>query len=66
MAIIGLGLAAVVFLTYFVLGIARYRFSTDGTARVPWPYAWAVVLAAVLAVGGLGYLALRALPETWR
>ena len=33
MAVICLGLAAVVFLTYFILGIAGYRVSADGSVR---------------------------------
>lgn len=66
MAVIGLGLTAVVFMTYFVLGIAGYRVSADGTVQAPWPYAWAVALAAVLVAGAIAYLALRSLPEPWR
>lgn len=66
MAVICLGLAAVVFLTYFILGIAGYRVSADGSVRVPWPYAWAVALAAVASAGALGYLVLRIVPESWR
>lgn len=64
--VIGLGLAAVVFGTYFVLGIAGYRLSRDGSAQVPWAYAWLVVLAVVLSVGAVVYVVLRSLPETWR
>jgi hypothetical protein len=56
MAIICLGLAAVIFLTYFILGIAGYRVSADESVRAPWPYAWAVALAAVAVAGALGYL----------
>jgi len=66
MAVICLGLAAVVFLTYFILGIAGYRVSTDGSVRAPWPYAWAVALAAVAVAGALSYLVLRIVPESWR
>ena len=66
MAVICLGLAAVVFLTYFILGIAGYRVSVDGSVRAPWPYAWAVALVAVGAAGGLAYLVLRIVPESWR
>jgi hypothetical protein len=66
MTVICLGLAAVVFLTYFILGVAGYRVSVDGTVRAPWPYAWAVALAAALAVGALGYLVLRIVPGSWR
>jgi NADH:ubiquinone oxidoreductase subunit H len=66
MAVICLGLTAVVFLTYFMLGIAGYRVSADGTVRAPWPYAWAVALAAVLVAGAVGYLTLRSQPEPWR
>jgi hypothetical protein len=39
MAAICLGLTAVVFATYFLLGIAGYRVSTHGAIRAPWPYA---------------------------
>jgi hypothetical protein len=66
MAVIALGLTAVVFMTYFLLSIAGYRVSTEGTVRAPWPYAWAIVLSAVLAAGALAYLVLRGLPEAWR
>ena len=66
MAVICLGLTAVVFVTYFLLGIAGYRVGTDGTVRAPWPYVWAVALTAVLAAGVLVYLVLRGLPEAWR
>ena len=66
MAVICLGVAAVVFLTYFVLGVAGYHVSPDGTVRAPWPHAWAVALAAVLVAGALGYLVLRIVPESWR
>ena len=64
--IIGLGLGAVAFGTYFVLSLAGYRTSSDGTVRVPWPYAWFVVLAVVVAVGVAAYVVLRSIPETWR
>ena len=64
-AVIGLALTAVVFLTYFVLGLAS-RLRTDGSARVPWPYACLVVLAVVIALGVVAYVALRSLPEAWR
>jgi hypothetical protein len=37
MAVICLGLAAVVFVTYFILGIAGYRVGADGSVRAPWP-----------------------------
>ena len=66
MAVIGLGLSAVVFFTYFILGVARFRLAADGTVRVPSLLAWAVVLAVVCGVGGLAYLTLRTLPEAWR
>jgi len=66
MAVVWLGLTTVVFLTYFILGITGYRVSADGTVRAPWPYAWAVALAAVLVAGAAGYLALRSLPQPWR
>ena len=66
MGVICLGLTAVVFVTYFLLGIAGYRVSADGTVRAPWPYAWAVALTAVLGAGTLAYLVLRGLPEAWR
>src|SRR5882724_4563089 len=65
-AVIGLGLTAVVFLTYFILGAAGYRLSGDGTVRVPWPYAWLVVLIVVLGIGTVAYLSLRSLPQSWR
>src|SRR6266446_3307693 len=65
-AVIGLGLTAVVFLTYFVLGLAGSHLRTDGSARVPWPYACLVVLAVVIALGVVAYVALRSLPEAWR
>jgi len=64
--VIGLGLAAVAFSTYFILGLAGYRVSNDGSVRVPWPYAWLVVLVVVLAVGVAAYIVLRTLPEAWR
>ncbi len=64
--IIGLALTAVVFVTYFVLGLAGHRPSVDGSVRVPWPYAWLVVLAVVLGLGAVAYVALRSLPEAWR
>ena len=64
-AVIGLALTAVVFVTYFIFGVAGYRLSSDGTVRVPWPYAWLVVLAVVLGVAVVAYLALRSLPEPW-
>ncbi len=63
--VLGLGLTAVVFVTYFILGVTRH-VTADGTVRVPWAYAWLVVLAAVLGVGTAAYLALRNLPEPWR
>lgn len=66
MAVICLGLAAVVFATYFLLGIAGYRVSTDGAVRTRWPSAWAATLAAVLTAGAIAYFVLRALPERWR
>src|SRR5262245_53076711 len=66
MAVIGIGLTAVVFLTYFILGITGYRVSADGTVRAPWPSAWAIALAAVLVAGAVGYLVLRSVPEAWR
>ena len=66
MAVICLGLTAVVFATYFLLGIVGYRVSTDGAVRAPWPYAWAAALAAALAAGAIAYVVLRALPERWR
>src|SRR5438445_6864408 len=62
-AVIGLALTAVVFVTYFIFGVAGYRLSSDGTVRVPWPYAWLVVHAVVLGVAVVAYLALRSLPE---
>jgi len=65
-AVICLGLTGVVFLTYLILGVASYRVRVDGTVRVPWPYALAVALAAILVVGALSYFVLRSLPETWR
>jgi hypothetical protein len=65
-AIVALFLAAVVFSTYFVLGIAGYRLSADGTVRVRWPHALAVILAVVLGAGFVAYIALRSLPESWR
>jgi hypothetical protein len=64
--VICLGLAAVVFGTYFILSLAGYRASSDGSVRAPWPYAWLVVLAFVLAVGAVAYVVLRSLPEAWR
>jgi hypothetical protein len=64
--VIGLGLAAVAFSTYFILGLAGYRVSRDGSVRVSWPYAWLVVLVVVLAVGAVAYIVLRTLPEAWR
>jgi len=33
---IGLALTAVVFLTYFILGLARYPANAGGTTRAPW------------------------------
>jgi hypothetical protein len=65
-AVVWLGLTALVFVTYFVLGIVRYRVSADGTVRVPWPYAWLVVLGTVLGVATVAYIVLRSLPEPWR
>ena len=59
--VIGLGLTAIAFGTYFILGLAGYRASSDGSVRVPWPYAW-----LVLAVGTVAYVVLRSLPEAWR
>src|SRR6266542_2204541 len=59
--VIGPALAAVVFATYLILGVAGHRVSADATARVPRPYAWLIVLAVVLAVGLVSYLALRSL-----
>ena len=64
--VICLGLALVVFGTYFVLSLAGYWASSDGSVRVPGPYAWLVVLAVVLAVGAVAYVVLRSLPEAWR
>ena len=66
MAVICLGLTVVVFVTYFILGIAGYRVGPDGSVRAPWLYAWAVALAAVVAAGALGYVVLRLIPEAWR
>ena len=66
MAVICLGLTGVVFLTHLILGVASYRVGVDGTVRVPWPYALAVALVAILAVGALSYFVLRSLPERWR
>ena len=65
-AVIGLGLTAVVFVTYLVLGVAGYRLGSDGTVRVPWPYAWLVVLIVVLGIGTVAYVTLRSLPPSWR
>ncbi len=65
-AVIGLGFGAVVFMTYFILGVTRHRVASDGTVRVPWIHAWLIVLAAVLVVGLAAYLVLRRLPEPWR
>ena len=64
--VIGVGLAAIVFGTYFILGLAGYRVSRDGSVRIPRPYAWLVVCVVVLAVGVVAYIALRSLPEVWR
>jgi hypothetical protein len=64
--VISLGLAAVVFGTYFILSLAGYRARGDGSVRVPWPYAWLVVLAVVLAAGAVAYVVLRSLSEAWR
>ena len=64
--VIGLGLAAIAFGTYFILGLAGYRVSRDGSVRIPWPYAWLVVFVVVLAVGVVAYIVLRSLPEAWR
>jgi len=64
--IIGLGLAAIVFGTYFLLSLLGYRTGSDGTVKVPRASAWLVVLAVVVAVGAVAYLVLRGLPETWR
>ena len=61
--IIGLGLGAVAFGTYFILSLAGYRTSSDGTVRVPWPYAWLVALAVVVAVGAAAYVVLRSIPR---
>src|SRR5712691_8439846 len=55
-AIIGLALTAVVFVTYFILGVARYRVNAGGAVRVPWPYAWLLVLVVILAVGTMAFL----------
>jgi len=66
MAVIGLGLGAAVFMTYFILGLARFRLTADGTVRVPWLFAWSIVLVAVCGVGAVAYLTLRILPEAWR
>src|SRR6266498_4794097 len=65
-AVIGLALTPVVFVTYFVLGLAGYRLRTDGSVRIPWPYAYLIVLAVVLALGVVAYVALRSLPEARR
>jgi hypothetical protein len=65
-AVIGFGLTAVIFFTYFILGLAGYRLRGDGAVRVPWPYAWLVVLLVVLGIGAVAYLALRSLPQSWR
>lgn len=64
--VISLGLAAVAFGTYFILGLVGYRVSSDGSVRVPWPYAWLVVFAVVLVVGVVACIVLRSLPEAWR
>jgi len=61
--VIGLGLAAVAFSRYFILGLASYRVSRDGSVRVPWPYVWLVVLIVVLAVGAAASIVLRTDPS---
>jgi hypothetical protein len=63
--VVSLGLAGVVYGTYFILSFVGYPPSSDGSVRVPWPYAWLVVLTVVLAVGLLAYVVLRSLPEAW-
>jgi hypothetical protein len=64
--VIGLGLAGVVFVTYFSLGIARRRVGGDGTVEASRTFAWLVVLTVVLAIGALAVLTLRSLPHGWR
>jgi hypothetical protein len=64
--VIGVGLTAVVFFTYLILGVMGYRMRADGTVRVPLAYACLVILLVVLGIGAAAYVVLRAMPESWR
>ncbi len=46
--LVPLALLAIVFMTYFILGIAGFRVHAGGEVRVPRAYAW--LLVAVLTI----------------
>lgn len=56
---IGAGLSAIVFLTYFILGLAGFRISAGGDVKVPRVYAWLLVASlTVLTLVGMALIAI--------